>query len=127
MNYWENGEYLGLGASAWSFLDGVRRMNVAGVAGYCSSLAEKRLPSVFEERVGDEESAAEALFLGLRTEKGVDLRRFGMQHGDDRVGRVRKNMVPLLSRGLLSLSGDMLRLAGAGVFVSDEVVARLWE
>jgi oxygen-independent coproporphyrinogen-3 oxidase len=44
--YWTHGEYLGVGPSAQSFLDGVRFGNVANLNAYQVALTEPRLPQV---------------------------------------------------------------------------------
>jgi len=71
--YWEHTPYLGLGPSAHSF-DGAKRWwNAGSVAGYCEELENSRLPVADSELLTDDELALEALFLGLRTRKGISL------------------------------------------------------
>ncbi len=71
--YWEHIPYLGLGPSAHSFDGAARWWNAGSVAGYCEELEDSRLPVADSELLTGDELALEALFLGLRTRKGISL------------------------------------------------------
>ncbi|MDZ7859259.1 MAG: radical SAM family heme chaperone HemW [Candidatus Krumholzibacteriota bacterium] len=71
--YWEHLPYLGLGPSAHSF-DGEKRWsNVNSVESYCKEVLNNRTPVSDLEVLSEKDLSLEALFLGLRTIKGVSL------------------------------------------------------
>jgi len=125
MNYWERGEYLGLGPGAWSFVLGKRYSTIADTAEYSRRVTSGRTSVDVHEIVGLEQSAREIVLLRLRTMKGLDLRRFGREYGPDLLLRLERNAVPLRERGLLHTSEGRLRLTDRGILLSDEALARL--
>ncbi len=82
MNYWERGEYLGLGPGAWSFISGKRYANIADTCGIRADDSQAAGPQSMSRRPSDPESSArETVLLSLRTTKGLDLCRFEQEFG----------------------------------------------
>jgi oxygen-independent coproporphyrinogen-3 oxidase len=77
------------------------------------------------ETIGPVPSARETILLGLRTMKGLDIRRFELQFGPDLLNRLERNAVPLRDAGLLLLTEGRLRLTDRGILLSNEALARL--
>jgi oxygen-independent coproporphyrinogen-3 oxidase len=125
MNYWERGEYLGLGPGAWSFISGRRYANIADTTEYVQRLSSGRTIIDDQEIVGSEASARETLLLGLRTTKGLDLSRFEQEFGPDRLIRLERNAVLLRDAGLLRVKEGRLTLTNRGILLLDEALARL--
>ena len=72
--YWDHVPYLGLGPSAHSF-DGKKRWwNTRSIRAYGAQLERGGPPIEGRETLTDEQLRLEAVALGLRTRKGVDLR-----------------------------------------------------
>jgi oxygen-independent coproporphyrinogen III oxidase len=69
--YWEGGPYLGLGNGAHGFLPPERRWNLREWDAYASCVARGELPLADRERVTGPAARLEALWLGLRTDRGV--------------------------------------------------------
>jgi len=61
----DNGEYLGLGPSAQSYLDGTRFGNVADLAAYDTALAASHLPIEDRTRLSEKEQLRDAVIFGL--------------------------------------------------------------
>jgi oxygen-independent coproporphyrinogen-3 oxidase len=75
LGYWEREEYLGIGAGAHSFLDrgwGKRREVPGDLGRFAAALGEGRDPARTLEVFDRRGAMAETLYLGLRTERGVD-------------------------------------------------------
>jgi len=125
VNYWERGEYLGLGPGAWSFILGERYSTMADTEEYSLGVLSGRTAVDIHELVGSEQSARETILLRLRTMKGLDVRRFEREYGPDFLLRLERNAVPLRERGLLHLSEGHLRLTDRGILLSDEALVRL--
>ncbi|HAK60647.1 MAG TPA: coproporphyrinogen III oxidase [Nitrospiraceae bacterium] len=125
VNYWERGAYLGIGPGASSFLDGRRFSNSMDNEEYCRRLHAGLSSVVMSETIEPSQAAAEAVMLGLRMEKGVDLARFGQEHGASALECLTSKGKRLAHSGLASLSPGRLRLTEHGMQLSDSVIARL--
>ncbi len=114
LGYWERWPYLGLGAGAHSFRDGVRRWNVRSPESYLRAVESGRLPAGGEEILGSAELRMEDLFLGLRTAGGIT------------AGTVDPaRTAPFLDEGLLMRANGRLALTERGMFLANEVVLAL--
>ena len=125
VNYWERGAYLGIGPGAWSFLGGRRFSNSRDNEEYCRRLHAGLSPVVMNEIVEPSQAAAEAIMLALRMEEGVDLARFGQEHGASALERLTSKGKRLARSGFAAVSLDRLRLTERGMQLSDSVIARL--
>ncbi len=124
-NYWNRGEYLGIGPGSASFVGGKRYGNVADFDEYVRRLAVGRSAISHEEMVGADSAAREFLLLGLRTAQGVDLHRLQKEYGTVFFEQMEESMRALETAGLLFLENGYLRLTDRGFLLSDEVLARL--
>jgi len=125
LGYWEGDEYLGLGPSAHSFMDGMRFSNRDDLGIYLDELQAGRLPSVIDES-GLEERMTEAIMLGLRTSQGISRRRFTQRFGvrlEERLDRRQYRM--LVESGHLLPERGSLRLSDEGFCLADEITRRL--
>ncbi len=133
--YWQNREYLGLGAGAHSFLNGVRFSTVLLPNRYAELVDESvaaltdgsgtMLHVIGAETVTPELSMADTLILGLRLIDGIDLRDFARRHGrevDSVYGGV---LAEFLGYGLLERTATHLRLTPRGRLLSNELFQRL--
>ena len=138
LTYWECREYLGLGAGAHSYLDGVRFAAAAAPGQYVSLVEQswqeaqgangKRTPMrqvVSGETVTPELAMSDALILGLRLIDGVRLADFGERFGRDVLAAFGDRLAEPLEWGLLEIGEGRLRLTPRGRFVANEVFTRL--
>jgi oxygen-independent coproporphyrinogen-3 oxidase len=123
--YWRRGEYIGLGAAAHSFVDGVRRCNHYDVERYCRALSERGDPTAWRENVSQGQAVEETIMLALRTSDGIDLDALESAWGSDARADIVDRAAPLVLEGLTAISGSRLRITPRGYFVSDEIIARL--
>jgi oxygen-independent coproporphyrinogen-3 oxidase len=123
VKYWTDGDYLGFGPSAHSYLGGRRWSNAADLDAWLAS------PGGSAVRVEDPQPPAvrarEALVAGLRLLEGIDLagleRRYaaGLPTAGDEV------LEEMRRAGLVTLEGTRLSLTRRGRLVSNEVLERL--
>ncbi len=125
-NYWDRGEYLGLGPGAWSFLSGTRYRNIEEVREYAGRVATGRYATVDHETVDLRQGANEAIMLGLRTAEGMDLGRYEQGFGNDALRNLLKSAAPLERAGLLARAEGRLVLTEKGFLLADEALARLF-
>lgn len=71
-NYWKQGKYLGIGASAHSYNGVSRQFNIANNALYIKKIQENKIPFTIEN-LSENDHINEYLLTGLRTIWGVDL------------------------------------------------------
>jgi oxygen-independent coproporphyrinogen-3 oxidase len=125
LNYWQRGEYLGLGPSAWSFISGRRYRTVADVRTYAERLNTGLTVVEDEEKVDLRQAANETIMLGLRTAGGLDLEGISREFGAGILLQLEKNAAPLKQDGLLEGSIGRLRLTERGFLLANEALARL--
>ncbi|MBV8198369.1 MAG: radical SAM family heme chaperone HemW [Candidatus Eremiobacteraeota bacterium] len=121
LNYWANGEYIGLGVGAASYRNGVRSVHTRSRSDYvAAALAGDSIP-VHAERLEGAKRTGEALMLALRTSQGVRLGDFKERYGID----VIETYAPVISRftstGLLEHADGAVRLTVRGRFLANDV------
>jgi oxygen-independent coproporphyrinogen-3 oxidase len=137
LTYWECREYLGLGAGAHSYLNGVR-FAVAALPSLYLSLVEQSWQEAQErgggaamrhivsgETITPELAMADTLILGLRLIDGVSLEAFRQRYGVDALAAFSVQLGEPLEWGLLETCNGRLRLTERGRFLGNEVFARL--
>jgi putative oxygen-independent coproporphyrinogen III oxidase len=112
---WRQEDYLGFGCAAHSHVAGHRFANVWNIERYLERIREGRSPLASEEFLDDDQRAAEALELGIRTASGVP--RSALSSEDlDALGdlvQVSDNRIVLTRRGRLLCNEVALRLRAA--------------
>jgi oxygen-independent coproporphyrinogen-3 oxidase len=120
MTYWTGGDYVGLGPSAASYVNGRRWRNVPDLKGY---LADADAPTADHEQLDAARHVGEQMMLRLRLLAGMP-RDWLAQHlpaDDARWGRIDN----LIDAGLLERTATHVRLSREGLFVADAVVGEL--
>jgi oxygen-independent coproporphyrinogen-3 oxidase len=122
--YWTGEPYLGFGCSAHSY-DGKshRWSNERDVAQYVGLVENGHSPVVEDRQLSPEESRAEAVFLGMRLMRGVDIREFRAEYGIDLRDVYQADLNRFHEAGLVEFDGDLIRLTRAGALLSNEVFA----
>lgn len=124
--YWSNQDYLGLGPSAQSYVDGVRFGNVESLDGYEQSLKAHRLPTEDRIELTAQQRGREAVAFGLRCIDGVEI---GIVEKLVHTESPDSGWVDTLERfvrlGLLEQEVGRLRLSERGRGVADTVAEAL--
>ncbi|QTA78527.1 Oxygen-independent coproporphyrinogen-III oxidase 1 (coproporphyrinogenase) [Desulfonema limicola] len=76
LKYWSFAPYLGLGPSAHSFLFPKRQWNYNSLKKYITSIKKGNLPVKGSEILNREQQIMEFIYLGLRTNQGIDTDMF---------------------------------------------------
>ena len=133
--YWQNREYLGLGAGAHSFLNGVRFSTVLLPNRYTELVDEtiasreaggtSMLHVHGAEQITPELSMADTLILGLRLIEGIDLAAFKARHGCS-VDNIHSDVfAEFVGYKLLERTETHIRLTKRGRLLSNELFQRL--
>jgi oxygen-independent coproporphyrinogen-3 oxidase len=134
VNYWLNGEWLGIGPGAHSHLrvaDGHggmlsrRSANRKPVAGYVRRLQDGDSVVDFTEEVDGPTSMGETMMLGLRlVEHGVTFDLFQRRYGLPLQAVYADELAELTRLGLLEVGVDRVRLSRRGLMLGNQVFAR---
>lgn len=114
LKYWHYVEYLGFGAGAHSFYDGIRRSNNRNVMPYIQSVDRYIMPTIDTETITVERAQEDFCFLALRTKWGLDEQKF-----EDRFGVSVHNLFgnileELVTKGLLEYQNGSYHLSSEG-------------
>ncbi|KXG78526.1 Oxygen-independent coproporphyrinogen-III oxidase-like protein YqeR [Fervidicola ferrireducens] len=119
--YWTYGEYLGLGAGAHSFMDGVRFYNAYGLKDYIEKVKAKGEAVESRERISEPEQQAEFVILGLRLIKGVDKAKFYERFKKDIDLVYGEVLEKLEKKGLIVNGKEYVKLTKKGLDLANEV------
>ncbi|HUN80847.1 MAG TPA: radical SAM family heme chaperone HemW [Phycisphaerae bacterium] len=120
--YWENREYLGIGPSAVSYLDGVRRKNVADVRRYVEGMLSNADVIAEQETLAPLERAGETAIQMLRLIEGINFDRFRTLTGFDAQELFDEQMERFASLGLAGRSPTHFALSRKGLLVSNQIM-----
>lgn len=82
-SYWQNEPYIGLGPSAVSYLEGVRKKNIRDVKEYIARIKKGNSVIKSQEKLSILRKAKETAALKIRTKEGISLEWFKKQTGFD--------------------------------------------
>ena len=121
LNYWANGEYVGLGVGAASYRQGLRSVHTRSLEEYVAAACrDEPIPSE-AERLEGRKRTGEALMLALRTAQGVGLSKFKERYGIDVMAEYATVVARFSQMGLLEHVGDTMRLTPRGRFLANDV------
>jgi oxygen-independent coproporphyrinogen III oxidase len=125
LKYWTRQPYLGFGVDAHSMLmsasqprEAVRFASPDALEEYVAGAQPKK--TLVPAPAGLEES----FFLGLRLNRGVDLKSAAKEFGEAAIGAVSDSISDCTGSGLLEREGDVIRLTPRGRLLSNEVFER---
>ena len=121
--YWTNGEYLGLGPSAQSYLGGTRFGNIADLAAYNASLTANLLPIEDGAKLSEKEQLRDAVIFGLRLIRGIPsphLHQHAENYGHATI------TAQLLAQRLIEEDGNRSRLSARGLLQADTIAGQLY-
>ncbi|MBF0566204.1 MAG: radical SAM family heme chaperone HemW [Nitrospirae bacterium] len=134
LNYWQRGQYVGIGAAAHSFVDETRSANPGDVAGYRRALNSGKIGSAMEAleealpvsrditRIGETERIEEIVFLALRTSAGLSLKRLDKRFHKRLLAAGSPVIADMVEEGLIRFDGDRLSLTNKGMLLSNQVI-----
>jgi oxygen-independent coproporphyrinogen-3 oxidase len=117
--YWTDQDYLGLGPSAQSYVDGVRFGNIADLTAYVDLLSKDIVPVAERTTLSVSDQQRDALVFGLRLLHGVSLNTV-------EGSKQRQRVYELVAKGLLESDADRVRLTPLGQRYADTVAGELF-
>lgn len=123
LNYWDRGQYIGIGAGAHSFIGDRRIRNTNDIRRYIDTLNSGNLAIDEETEISCEDAIKEFIFLGLRKTEGLNITVFRKEIGVDLLAASED----LIHKGLIEHDGDFLRLMREGIILSNSVIIDLFD
>jgi oxygen-independent coproporphyrinogen-3 oxidase len=122
LKYWTDGDWLGFGCGAHSTRAGVRWKNVSSTTEYISAAIQGGQYGIERRALPILERLEDALFMGLRLARGVDLVEIRHRFGVDVWNRHEEELRPFVEQELLVYDGGFLRLTRPGMLLASEIM-----
>lgn len=119
--YWDFSPYIGLGPSAHSFIEPQRFWNYSNVKTYIQKLSMGRLPRAGKESLSRAQLMIEAVYLGLRQAKGIDVDAFDKKFGVNFEKIHAETIADLEKKGLMESSKNHFALTPRGMLYLDSI------
>jgi oxygen-independent coproporphyrinogen-3 oxidase len=121
--YWTGGEYIGLGPSAASHVDGWRWRNRPHLGQWENALEAGDLPAIEVENLPPQQRAGELAMLLLRLSRGLNFAEFAAASGFDAKALFAEVIERMGRQRLLDVEEGSIRLSERGLAVADSIVA----
>jgi oxygen-independent coproporphyrinogen-3 oxidase len=123
-NYWNETPYLGLGASAHSLTENVRKHNIIDIRQYIAILKDGEVPYEIDlENWRDKYD--DLIMISLRTAVGINVKSIKQRFGDAVYNSFCNKAKKYIAQGYIRINGDNYTLTDDGVMVSDMIIRDL--
>lgn len=123
-SYWNDTHYIGLGASAHSYLPQIRLWNTDDVASYIREVNNGHLP--FEaEHIDADTHFNDLIATALRTSSGLSLNYLKQIFPPSYVDRLLSDAQKHIDNGSLRLEDNNLRLTTEALYISNDIMSDL--
>lgn len=131
LNYWDNGEYLGVGLNSHSALrlkgDWTRFNNTEKLNEYIKELGDGKLPVRDTRYIDKDEEMFETIMLGLRKTRGILRSDFEKRFGVDPVIQYSPAVSELELEGWLEVTEESMYLNRRGLDFQNEALIKFME
>lgn len=122
--YWRYRDYLGLGTSAHSFIDGKRWWNYSSLKKYIHEIGTKKNAMMNFENINPAQMHDEYVMLALRS-SGLDLNEYKLRFGNEWIKKNIHYFESLKNKNLLIVNDNLIRLTAKGYAVCDEILKNI--
>ncbi len=117
--YWNNEEYLGIGAAAHGYINAERYSNKTDLEDYIKNPLEKQK----KKKLTPQQILEEKIFLGLRLRSGIDLEEPGKFYRVNLLEKYKKIIEKYTELNLMGFRKNKLYLTRQGVLLSNDILA----
>ena len=121
LKYWMRKPVIGFGLASHSFDGNSRSANFRDMVDYFQALESSRLPIEWRRPLGEKESLAEILFLGLRLNNGIQWDRLRRNYLEDFLQGYENTLRELAEAGFVEWKDSTVRLTPKGMLLSNEI------
>ncbi|WP_296003335.1 radical SAM family heme chaperone HemW [uncultured Veillonella sp.] len=114
LKYWHYVDYLGFGAGAHSFYNGIRRSNNRNVMPYIQAVDRYTMPTIDTETITVERAQEDFCFLALRTKWGLEEKKFENRFNVSVHTLFGTILEDLVTKGLLEYENGSYHLSSEG-------------
>lgn len=127
LTYWTRNEYLGLGVSAHSYIDGVRFFNTENLQSYCQCLETKnKTPVSSVTKLTTAEKKEEAVMLSLRTNEGLSTKAYEEEFHENFLAKHKDQLASFIKLGLLTIDREgNIKATAKGFLVLNKLILEL--
>jgi len=122
INYWQGGNYIGLGIGAHSHLNGRRWWNISNLTDYIDKMSQGLPVEEGYEQLTDKERQLEKFLFGLRMNEGIDLSSLSDEILE---GPRSEKFQTFVREGFLLREGSRVKASDKGRLVLDELSSQL--
>ena len=119
--YWKCEEYVGIGASASGYLNGIRYNNICELDNYEKMILEGEKPIEWEEKLSIKDEIEESIFLGLRMNEGIQISDFKEKYNFDFEKEYKNEIEKLSKMELIEIDNNRMKLTQKGREISNSV------
>lgn len=120
LNYWQRGEYIGVGVSASSFINGRRFTNTYSIDEYMNAIIFNRTAEISSDVIEGKDAEFEFIMLALRTEKGLSVTKYKELFGKDFNTEYKETLKR--QENYLEFSGDALKIKDDYLYVQNGII-----
>ncbi len=120
LNYWKRGEYIGVGVSASSFMNGRRFTNTFKIDEYIKAVIYNKNPEISSDLIEGDDAKFEFIMLGLRTKYGISIDEYNNNFSadfDNEYKEILSNKAQFLER-----DGDILKIKDEYLYVQNDII-----
>ena len=122
LNYWQCGEYYGVGLSAHSYLNNQRFCNTNNIYEYLES---KDYEPVFLETLSNKEKIEERIMLGLRLEDGIDITNLKKELNYDLMSEKQTIINELIRKNFIIFENNRIKIYPDKFYISNQIIEQL--
>lgn len=123
LNYWDRGEFLGLGLAAFSFCEGAHWENESDMAEYLRQPTRALRNYEPEDEITAKE---EIIMLALRTERGLEIKKYNEKFETDFLREHHHSLEFLCSKAKLLVIEDGY-IKATNFYMTNTIIAQLFE
>lgn len=127
LTYWTRNEYLGLGVSAHSYIDGVRFFNTENLQSYCQCIETKnKAPVSSVTKLTTAEKKEEAVMLSLRTNEGLSTKAYEEEFHENFLAKHKDQLASFIKLGFLTIDREgNIKATAKGYLVLNKLILEL--
>ena len=121
LNYWDRGEYLGLGLASCSFVDSVHWQNTDNFLSYIKN----PLIHLEEEKETIKTAKEETIMLALRTIKGLNIEKFNQKYDTNFEKEYKTQLDKFINEKLIKIENGYLKITN--LYISNSIISEFFE
>jgi oxygen-independent coproporphyrinogen-3 oxidase len=125
-SYWHAIPYIGIGASAHSYLNLQRSWNVSDIRKYIDAILQGKRPCTIE-KLDIATRYDDMITTALRTREGIDLRKMKDTFGEQLYRFLMNEAKDKIALNLMKIEDHHLSLTRKGLYISDSIMSDLMD